>query len=89
LAKIGSRTLSLARADQNDRRDEEETVPEGFGCVRRCDRGGGGFSCIEIASGAPVQAPVVDKLTVNVLVDSSHDLFFKPSQVHGVSIDTG
>ena len=49
----------------------------------------GGFSCIEIASGAPVQAPVVDKLTVNVLVDSSHDLFFKPSQVHGVSIEPG
>jgi 7,8-dihydropterin-6-yl-methyl-4-(beta-D-ribofuranosyl)aminobenzene 5'-phosphate synthase len=48
-----------------------------------------GFSCIEIASGAPIQAPVVDKLTVNVLVDSSHDLFFKPSQVHGVSIEPG
>jgi 7,8-dihydropterin-6-yl-methyl-4-(beta-D-ribofuranosyl)aminobenzene 5'-phosphate synthase len=49
----------------------------------------GGLSCIEIANGAPIEAPVVDKLTVNVLVDSSHDLFFKPSLVHGVSIEPG
>jgi 7,8-dihydropterin-6-yl-methyl-4-(beta-D-ribofuranosyl)aminobenzene 5'-phosphate synthase len=49
----------------------------------------GGFSGIEIASAAPIQPPVVDKLTVNVLIDSSHDLFFKPSQVHGVSIQAG
>jgi 7,8-dihydropterin-6-yl-methyl-4-(beta-D-ribofuranosyl)aminobenzene 5'-phosphate synthase len=49
----------------------------------------GGLSRIEMASGAPIQAPVVDTLTVNVLVDSSHDLFFKPSQVHGVSIEPG
>jgi 7,8-dihydropterin-6-yl-methyl-4-(beta-D-ribofuranosyl)aminobenzene 5'-phosphate synthase len=33
----------------------------------------GGFGGIEIASAAPIQPPVVDKLTVNVLIDSSHD----------------
>jgi 7,8-dihydropterin-6-yl-methyl-4-(beta-D-ribofuranosyl)aminobenzene 5'-phosphate synthase len=46
----------------------------------------GGFGCVEIASAAPIQAPVVDKLTIRVLVDSSHDLFFRPNQAHGVSI---
>jgi len=49
----------------------------------------GGFSCIEIASAAPIQPPMVDKLTVNVLIDSSYDAFFKPSQVNGVSIQAG
>lgn len=46
----------------------------------------GGFSCVEVASAAPIQVPVVDKLALRVLIDSSHDLFFKPSEVHGVSI---
>jgi 7,8-dihydropterin-6-yl-methyl-4-(beta-D-ribofuranosyl)aminobenzene 5'-phosphate synthase len=49
----------------------------------------GGFSCIEIARAGPIQPPVVDKLTMNVLIDSSHDLFFKPGQAHGVSIQPG
>jgi 7,8-dihydropterin-6-yl-methyl-4-(beta-D-ribofuranosyl)aminobenzene 5'-phosphate synthase len=49
----------------------------------------GGLSCIHIARAATLQTPVVDKLTVNVLVDSSHDWFFKPSQVNGVSILPG
>jgi 7,8-dihydropterin-6-yl-methyl-4-(beta-D-ribofuranosyl)aminobenzene 5'-phosphate synthase len=49
----------------------------------------GGFSCSELASAAAIQPPAVDKLTVSVLVDSSHDLFFKPSQVRGVSIQPG
>jgi 7,8-dihydropterin-6-yl-methyl-4-(beta-D-ribofuranosyl)aminobenzene 5'-phosphate synthase len=49
----------------------------------------GGLNCIELARAAAIQVPVVDKLTVNVLVDSSHDWFFKPSEVHGVSIQPG
>jgi 7,8-dihydropterin-6-yl-methyl-4-(beta-D-ribofuranosyl)aminobenzene 5'-phosphate synthase len=49
----------------------------------------GSFSCSKLASAAAIQPSAVDKLTVNVLVDSSHDLFFKPSQVHGVSIQPG
>ena len=48
-----------------------------------------GFSCSKLASAAAIQPSAVDKLTVNVLIDSSHDLFFKPSQVHGVSIQPG
>jgi 7,8-dihydropterin-6-yl-methyl-4-(beta-D-ribofuranosyl)aminobenzene 5'-phosphate synthase len=47
------------------------------------------FSCSKLASAAAIQPSAVDKLTVNVLIDSSHDLFFKPSQVHGVSIQPG
>ena len=44
------------------------------------------FSCVEIASTAPIQVPTVDRLTIRVLVDSSYDLFFRPRQANGVSI---
>jgi 7,8-dihydropterin-6-yl-methyl-4-(beta-D-ribofuranosyl)aminobenzene 5'-phosphate synthase len=47
----------------------------------------GGFSCIEIASAAPIQAPVVDKLAIRVLVDGSFDTFFRPGKVNGVSVE--
>ncbi|MFC3694736.1 MBL fold metallo-hydrolase [Chenggangzhangella methanolivorans] len=43
-----------------------------------------GFSCVEIASAAPIVAPTVDKLTLRVLIDSAHDQFLKPSTVQGV-----
>ena len=33
----------------------------------------GGFSCVEIAGAAPIEPPVVDKLTVHVLVDFTHN----------------
>lgn len=46
----------------------------------------GGFSCIGIASAAPIEAPTVDNLSIRVLVDSSYDLFFRPKQLNGVSI---
>ena len=36
----------------------------------------GGFACVEIASAAPIQAPVVDKLSVRVLIDGSYDPSF-------------
>ena len=49
----------------------------------------GSFSCSKLASAAAIQPSAVDKLTVNVLIDSIHDLFFKPSRVHGVSIQPG
>ena len=38
----------------------------------------GAFSCVEIASAAPIQVPTVDKLSIKVLVDSSFDQFFRP-----------
>src|SRR3954451_15657849 len=44
------------------------------------------FSCVEIASAAPIAAPTVDKLSIKVLVDSSFDQFFRPKQANGVSI---
>ncbi len=49
----------------------------------------GVFSCVEIANAAPIQPPMVDQLTVTVLIDSSLDAFFKPKQVNGVSIQSG
>jgi 7,8-dihydropterin-6-yl-methyl-4-(beta-D-ribofuranosyl)aminobenzene 5'-phosphate synthase len=45
-----------------------------------------GFSCVEVASAAQVEVPVIDGLVMRVLIDSSHDLFFRPTQVKGVSI---
>src|SRR3981189_2464695 len=46
----------------------------------------GAFSCVEIASAAPIAIPTVDKLSIKVLVDSSFDQFFRPKQANGVSI---
>ena len=43
-----------------------------------------GFSCVEIASAAPITVPTIDKLTMRVLIDSAHDQFLKPSVVGGV-----
>ena len=44
------------------------------------------FSCVEIASAAPIEVPTVDKLSIRVLVDSSYDLFLRPRQANRVSI---
>src|SRR5262249_39278149 len=45
-----------------------------------------GFSCVEFASAAPIEVPVIDKLSIRVLVDSTHDLFLRPGTVNGVSV---
>ena len=47
----------------------------------------GGFSCVEFASAAPIQPPVVDRLGVRVLVDGSYNLFLRPGEVRGVKIE--
>ena len=47
----------------------------------------GGFACVEIANAAPIQAPMVDKLAVRVLIDGSFDVFFRPGKVNGVSVE--
>ena len=44
----------------------------------------GGFSCVEIASAQPIQVPTIDKLTMRVLIDQSHDQFLRGSTVKGV-----
>ena len=41
----------------------------------------GGFSCIELAKAGPIQVPVIDRLSVRVLVDSASDIFFKPQEI--------
>lgn len=44
----------------------------------------GGFSCMGIASAAPIQVPTIDKLSIRVLVDQQHDQFLRGSTVNGV-----
>ena len=46
-----------------------------------------GFSCVELASAAPIQVPTVDKLSMRVLVDQQHDQFLRGSTVNGVVHD--
>jgi 7,8-dihydropterin-6-yl-methyl-4-(beta-D-ribofuranosyl)aminobenzene 5'-phosphate synthase len=49
----------------------------------------GGFSCVELASAAPIEVPTIDKLSVRVLVDSASDLFFRPQEAAGVKTEPG
>jgi 7,8-dihydropterin-6-yl-methyl-4-(beta-D-ribofuranosyl)aminobenzene 5'-phosphate synthase len=46
----------------------------------------GGFSCVEFAAAAPIQAPVVDKLSVRMLVDINSNTFLKPRSLNGVAL---
>lgn len=46
----------------------------------------GGFSCVEFAAATPIEAPVVDKLTVRVIVDLTHNIFLKPTTFNGMSL---
>jgi 7,8-dihydropterin-6-yl-methyl-4-(beta-D-ribofuranosyl)aminobenzene 5'-phosphate synthase len=43
----------------------------------------GEIACIEFADAAPIQVPTVDKLSLRILIDSSHDIFLKPMKVTG------
>jgi 7,8-dihydropterin-6-yl-methyl-4-(beta-D-ribofuranosyl)aminobenzene 5'-phosphate synthase len=47
----------------------------------------GGFACVEIASAAPIVPPVVDRVSVRVLVDGAYNLFLRPSQVKDVKVE--
>ncbi len=47
---------------------------------------GGGFACVEVASAATIEVPVIDKLSIRVLVDSTHNLFLRPATVNGVHV---
>src|SRR5271156_4790977 len=49
----------------------------------------GTFSCVELASAAPIEVPTIDKLSVRVLVDGASDLFFRPQEVSGVKTEPG
>ena len=46
----------------------------------------GGLSGSRRALAAAIDAPTVDKLSIRVLVDSSFDLFFRPAQLNGITI---
>jgi 7,8-dihydropterin-6-yl-methyl-4-(beta-D-ribofuranosyl)aminobenzene 5'-phosphate synthase len=47
----------------------------------------GGFGCVEIASAAPIDPPVVDKLAIRVLIDGATNLFLRPEETKGVKIE--
>lgn len=46
----------------------------------------GGFSCVEFSGAAPIQAPVVDKLSAHVLIDLTHNIFLKPTTFKGMAV---
>jgi 7,8-dihydropterin-6-yl-methyl-4-(beta-D-ribofuranosyl)aminobenzene 5'-phosphate synthase len=46
----------------------------------------GGFTCVEFAGAAPIEAPVVDKLSVRVLVDLTHNIFLRPQTFKGMKV---
>jgi 7,8-dihydropterin-6-yl-methyl-4-(beta-D-ribofuranosyl)aminobenzene 5'-phosphate synthase len=43
----------------------------------------GAFSCVEVATAAPIEVPTIDRLAVRVLVDQQHDQFLRGSTVKG------
>jgi 7,8-dihydropterin-6-yl-methyl-4-(beta-D-ribofuranosyl)aminobenzene 5'-phosphate synthase len=43
-----------------------------------------GFTCVEVASAAPIEVPTIDKLSIRVLIDQQHDQFLRGSTVNGV-----
>jgi 7,8-dihydropterin-6-yl-methyl-4-(beta-D-ribofuranosyl)aminobenzene 5'-phosphate synthase len=45
----------------------------------------GGFSCIEVGA-ATIDPPMVDRLSVDILVDLTHNLFLKPTTINQVSV---
>ncbi len=46
----------------------------------------GEFSCIEIARAGPIEAPVIDRLSIRVLVDLTHNIFLRPTTVNRVLV---
>jgi 7,8-dihydropterin-6-yl-methyl-4-(beta-D-ribofuranosyl)aminobenzene 5'-phosphate synthase len=46
----------------------------------------GGFCCVEFAGAVPIEAPVVDKLSVRVLVDLTHNIFLRPTTFNGMVV---
>ena len=46
----------------------------------------GGLLPAKAVRAASIDVPVIDKLSIQVLVDSSFDLFLRPHQVNGVSV---
>ena len=45
-----------------------------------------GLMCVEFAEAAPIQVPVVDKLSVQVLVDLTHNIFLRPTTFNEMSV---
>lgn len=47
----------------------------------------GAFTCVEVASAAAIDVPVVDRLLIRVLIDGSQNIFQRPAKVGNVSIE--
>ena len=47
----------------------------------------GGLGYLRFASAAQIEAPTVDRLSIRILVDSSFDLFMRPTKLNGVTIE--
>jgi 7,8-dihydropterin-6-yl-methyl-4-(beta-D-ribofuranosyl)aminobenzene 5'-phosphate synthase len=73
----------------NDLRRRDFLKGSAFLASTAATGGFGGFVCIGSASAAPIEAPVVDRLTIRVLVDSGYDNAFTAKQVNGVAIQPG
>ena len=46
----------------------------------------GGFTCVEFAGATPIEAPVVDRLSVRVIVDLTHNIFLRPATFNGMAV---
>jgi len=46
----------------------------------------GGFSCVEYAGATAIEAPVIDKLSVRVVVDLTHNIFLRPTTFNGMAV---
>jgi 7,8-dihydropterin-6-yl-methyl-4-(beta-D-ribofuranosyl)aminobenzene 5'-phosphate synthase len=47
----------------------------------------GGIIHTHAVRAAPIEVPVVDGLAIQVLLDSSHDVFLRPQEVNGVQVE--
>ena len=46
-----------------------------------------GLAALRQSGAAQLQAPLVDKLSIRVLVDSSYDIFMRPNKLNGVTLE--
>jgi 7,8-dihydropterin-6-yl-methyl-4-(beta-D-ribofuranosyl)aminobenzene 5'-phosphate synthase len=73
----------------NDLRRRDFLKGSAFLASTAATGGFGGFVCVGPASAGPIEAPVVDRLAIRVLVDSGYDNAFTAKQVNGVAIQPG
>src|SRR5262245_56615467 len=80
-AKIRISKTGRAREATMGRRDFVKGSAALAGAAAACT-----FSFPDLAGAARIEVPVIDKLTIWVLTDSSYDVFLRPAQVNGVTL---